>query len=244
MTQTIDVDRADRDVAGAAAAVDEAERELADGAQKVTASGLHQLRDKFRHAELTARGAHARAERNREAARAAGLEEIGRQVDDLAAGTGPELAEALQEVADAVAKVQRIVAGHDAGVADLIAAARDHRVEGRAPAGPRATSAHIAVSGDAISHKRTTVHQVGGKLRTVLALAIDGKPAEAADKAQPVTELAEPVPSRYYLRRRDDRMIFPYSGKKLPDGWVGQIARGEMEQLTDREIELYLAGEL
>lgn len=243
MTQTIDVDRADQHAADAAAAVEAVEEELASGAQKVTASGLHKLRDKFRHAELTARGAHERAERERAAARIAGLEEIGRQVDALADETGSQLSEALQEVADAVAKVRGIVAGHDTAIADLIAAARDLHAEGRAPGGPRATSAYIAVAADAITHKLTTVHRVGGKLAAVLALTLDGKPAEAADKAQLVTRVAAPQRAAHYLRRPDGQ-VFTYGHKKLPDGWAGQLARGEMERLTDREIELYLRGEL
>jgi hypothetical protein len=243
MTKTLDVDAADRDAADASAAVDTAEQDLASGGQSVTVSGLHKLRDRFRHAELTARGAHERAERERAAARTAGLEEIGRQVDALAEETGSQLAEALQEVGDAVAKVRQIVTVHDASVADLIAAGRDLRAETRAPAGPRASSAYIAVAADSISHKLTTLHQVGGRLATVLKLAADGKPTEAVDKAHLVTQIAAPHRAAWYLRGPEGQ-IFTYSRQKLPDGWLGQLARGEMQRLNDREIDLYLRGEL
>ncbi|MGH3421311.1 MAG: hypothetical protein ACRDOD_17195, partial [Streptosporangiaceae bacterium] len=63
------VDRADQDATDAAVAVNDAEQELASGAQSITVSALSKLRDKFRHAELAARGAHQRAERERAAAR-------------------------------------------------------------------------------------------------------------------------------------------------------------------------------
>ena len=243
-TETIDASAADREAADAAAAVEAAEEQLASGGKGVSVSALGKLRDRFRHAELTARGAHERAEADRRAARMAGLEEIGRQVDALAAGAGTELAEALHEVADACGKVRSLAAAHDAAVADLIAAARDLRAEGRAPAGPRKTSADVAIAANAVSHKRTTVHQVGGKLAAVLALAINGQPEAAANKAELVTEQPAPLRATHYLRRAADGMIFTYDGKDLPGGWVGQLSRGELERLTDREIELYLQGEL
>jgi hypothetical protein len=46
------------------------------------------------------------------------------------------------------------------------------------------------------------------------------------------------------VRRGPDGEIFTYDGKELPGGWIGQLSRGELERLTDREIELYLQGEL
>lgn len=244
MTKTIGAAGADQDAAAAAAAVREAEDELGAGGRGVTAVALHKLRDGFRHAELAARGAHQRADRERQAARVAGLDEIGRQVDALAAGAGTELAEALQEVADACRKVRSLAAAHDAAMADLIAAAWDLRAESRAPAGPRKTSGYVAVAVNAISYKRTTVHRVGGKLAAVLALAIDGQPEAAANKAELVTEQPPPHRATHYLRRVADGVIFTYDGKDLPGGWVGQLSRGELERLTDRGIELYLQGEL
>jgi hypothetical protein len=243
-TQTIDAAAAEQEAADAAAAVEAAENQLASGGKGVTVSALGKLRDRFRHAELTARGAHERAEAERRAARMAGLEEIGRQVDALAAGAGTELADALQEVADACSKVRTLTAAHDAAVADLIAAARDLHAEGRAPAGPRKSSGYVAVAVNAISHKRTTLHQFGGKLAAVLALAIDGQPEAAANKAELVTEQPAPLRATHYLRRRADGLIFTYDGKDLPGGWLGQLSRGELERLTDREVELYMRGEL
>src|SRR5213592_4976024 len=108
MSTPTDVAHAEREAVEAAGAVAAAEERLASGGRGVTAAGLHKLRDAFRHADLTARGMRERAERERSAARLAGLEEIGVQVDALAGTAVEGLADAVAEVARACGRVREM----------------------------------------------------------------------------------------------------------------------------------------
>jgi hypothetical protein len=87
MSAPTDVTEAEQQAAEAAEAVSLAEARLARTGRGVTATALHKLRDAWRHADLAAAGARERAERERQAARMAGLEEIGQQVDGHASAS-------------------------------------------------------------------------------------------------------------------------------------------------------------
>lgn len=231
--------------AEAAAALDDVERaeqELAAGKRPVSARKLHELRDRFRHAELKAQGESARAERERQAARMTGLEQIGAEVDELA--NGPvldELTGALQAVADACSRFQALAAEHDAAVGELVAAAGDLGAEPLAPGGARPTSAHVAVDKDGIVHRRTTVRPVSGQVLAALGRAMVGEPGAAAGMLQAVGERPEPQRPTYLLRGRGGAL---HSFDTLSPAMRAQVASGELEQLSDTDIDRWLAGEI
>lgn len=241
-TQTQDVTEANQDAVAADQAVQAAESQLSDGRRGVTSAALHKLRDTARHARLTADGLRARAQRDQEAARLAGLEQVGAEVDSLAASGLQELPGALRDVAAAVAAVRVMAQGWDVSVAELLAAATDLDVQPSAPAGPRKSSAFLAVKGDTIQHKLTEVRPIGSRLSRVLEHAMAGDINEALAAAGIVAELPSP--------RRLDHYVFGPAGQVLsfsdpmPPGVEFQVRNGELRPLTEPQIRAYLAGEL
>jgi hypothetical protein len=119
-----------------------------------------------------------------------------------------------------------------------VAAANELGAEGRAPGGPRKTSGYIAVAGKTIVHKRTTLSPAGPRLERILAAAAAGDPDGAYEDAGLVSQMPEPRRSDHYVRRPDG-MVFTHDGP-LPDAWKGALARGELVELSEREIREYL----
>lgn len=241
-TQAIDPAHADRERAEAGAAVDAAEAQLASGARGVSIAALNRLRDKFRHADLSAQGAHERAERERQGARLSGLGEIGDQVDALAATGSAEMAEAFRALAGAAARVRALAARWDGTVSGLAAAARDLGAEPPAPGGPRKSSGFVAVRDRAVVHKRTEVRPVAPHLDQAIAAAVSGDAEQAIALAVMVAGLPEPRRAGNYLRAAGGQVI-AYDNP-LPGGIAHQVSSGELVPLSDAEISRYLAGEL
>lgn len=226
----------------AALEVKEAESRLAGGGS-VTFDALHKLRDRWRHADLAAQGAQARAQAERQVARLDGLAAVGAQVDKAAAAApGKAMKAALEEVAAACAKVRALAEGHDAGVAALVATAVELGVEPTAPAGPRATSAHVAVDGDAVTHKRTRLVPVRDKVGAALPYALAGDVAKAAEIVRPVVEVPEAQRPEYVLRGRNG-LLQPV-GAPLNSGMQALIRSGEVVLLSEVDIDRWMAGEL
>lgn len=240
--QTQDVTEAERDAAATDEAVRAAESQLSDGRRGVTSATLHKLRDTARHARLTADGLRARAQRDQEAARLTGLEQVGAEVDSLASSGLQELPGALRNVAAAVAAVRVMAEGWDVSVAELVAAAKDLDVQAPAPGGPRKSSAFLAVKGDTIQHKHTQVRPIGSRLSRVLEHAMADELDEALAAAGIVGELPAP--------RRLDHYVFGPDGQVLsfsdpmPPGVEFQVRSGDLRPLTEPQIREYLAGEL
>jgi hypothetical protein len=231
------------DAAGARQDVERAERDLATGARNVGVSALHKLRDAWRHADLSAQGARERAERDRQAARLKGLAEIGAEVGRLAAGTDLDgLGQALADVATAAGRARAIAAAHDAAVADLIAAAADLGAEPIAPGGPRATSAGVAVRGEAIVHDRAQVGPIGAQLATALAHALAGDAAGGLARVAAVTQLPEPRRPDYIARGRGGLLI-PVIGELSPQQQA-QVRSGDLVLLDEPSIDAFMRGEL
>jgi hypothetical protein len=240
--------------AGAAAAtakrdVDDAEAELASGSQSVTASALHKLRDAWRHADLTAKGAQTRAEQDRAADRLKGLEMIGAEVDKVAASdTAAALEGALRDVAAACTQVRELAGTHDKSVSELVAAATDLQAEPPAPGGPRATSARIAVrkdraNGDSVLHGRTLVSPVGTKIQAAIAYVVEGDADRAVAHARPATELPDPDRPRYLLRDVRSRNVIAMTSE--PDAAMySRIRSGDVELLSGYDIDRYMEGEI
>ena len=109
------VEEAETEAAGARREVERAESALAAGGKGVTAGALHVLRDKWRHATLSAEGARQKAERDRQAVRLKGLEQIGAETDKLAAGADLDsLGHALVDVAAAAERARAVAGAHNA----------------------------------------------------------------------------------------------------------------------------------
>ena len=242
IAQTIAPIQADRERTEAGAAVDAAEAQLASGARGVSAVALSKLRDRFRHADLTARGAHERAEQERQAARLSGLGEIGDQVDSLAASSSAEMAGALRTLAAAAGQVRALAAGWDGAVAELVAAARDLGAEPPAPSGPRKSSGFITVRDRAVVHKRTEVRPVAPHLDQAIAAAVSGDAEQAITLAAMVTGLPEPRRADNYFRATGGQII-SYDNP-LPGGIAIQVTSGELVPLSEVEVAQYLEGTL
>jgi hypothetical protein len=232
----------DAEVGAARAKVDETESALAGGLRNVSAEALHKARDAWRHATLRAEGEKAKAERDQVAARLKGLEEIGTQTDQLADGPGlRELAEALDAVSAACRRVIDLAAGHDAGVAALVAAAIDLGAEPVAPGGPRKTSAHVAVNGNAIIHGQTVVRPVEGRVLAALGSAQASSP-DAFAKLDAVGTLPEPQRPDQLLRGRNGLVLTVYGEPSVQ--MYRQIQSGDLEVLPASAIDAYLDGAL
>jgi hypothetical protein len=241
-----DIADAEQDTAEAAAAVNRAEADLAAGKGGVSANVLHKLRDNYRHAALAAQGARAKAERDREAARLSALEELGRQVDELASSAlASEMGEALQAVTDGCERARRIAQSWDKSVAELFEAARDLGVGEAAPGGPRKKSGHLAVcirAGDqSITHDRTRLGYVSTRLAQAIEYAVLGRPYDGLALAPGRCELPEAKRRQYYLRAPNGMV---HELDKLSEPLAAQVRSGDLQQLTEPEIRAYLEGEL
>jgi hypothetical protein len=238
------VAQAERELTETAGAVTAAETQLASGGRSIGAGTLNKLRDAWRHADLTAQGARQKAERDRLAARLDGLGQIGTEVDKLAADAGgatSELADALQAVALACARVRTLATAHDGAVAALVAAANDLGAEPMAPAGPRSTSAFVAVRGTSIVHKRTQVSPVGDRVARALAQAVAGDPVSAITDADAVTQRPEARRASYHFRGGNGLI---HTFDNLTDGIQAQVRSGDLKPLTESEIIAYMEGTL
>ena len=215
---------ADDELAQARARVDEAEAKLASGTGSVSATLLHRVRDAWRHADLSARGAHERAERERRQARLDGLAKIGDEADKLASGAPLDgIAEALRDVASAAARVRELAATHDGALAELAAAAQEFGAEPEAPGGPRSSSAFVAVRGAMVVHKTTVVRPVGEHVVGALALALEGDTAAAVAAVSPVIRLRAPErPDCSAARPERDAAAHPRPARTR-DGGAGAL---------------------
>jgi hypothetical protein len=241
---TTSLKQAETDAAAARGDVDRAEQEIASGSKRVTATALHKLRDAFRHADLSAQAARKQAELDRRAVRMTGLEKIGAEVDRLVASDETaEMTAALRDVAAACARFRALAAAHDEAVAELVAAAQDLGAEPPAPGGPRATSAYVAVARNAIVHRRTKVSPLGS-CATALAKAMEGDVDAALAELKVAVQQREPKRPDYLLRGGSGQLI-AITGE-LDPAMAARIRdpNGDVKQLSEQEIDLYLAGTL
>ncbi|MDH6141025.1 hypothetical protein P3T35_003038 [Kitasatospora sp. GP30] len=222
--------------------VRKAETKLAAGGS-VGFEALHRLRDRWRHADLAAQGAQARAESERTQARLDGLTAVGAEVDKVAASTAANtLAKALEGVATACARVRALADEHDVQVAALVAAAVDLQVEAKAPGGPRATSGHVAVEGRSVQHKAMVLVPVLDRVEQALQFAVAGDVQRAAHLVRPVVEA--PAPRRPdHLLRGNNGVLHPIEGD-LNSGMQAHIRSGTLEPLSEVDIDRWMAGEL
>jgi hypothetical protein len=233
---------AEDQAATAAVDVKKAEADLASGG-KVGFEVLHKLRDKWRHADLAAQGAQARAEQERAQARLDALAQVGAEVDrHAAAEPGSALLAALAEVAQACGRVRVLADGHDAVVAALAAAATDLQVEGKAPSGPRVSSSHVAVEGRSVVHKSTKLVPVREAVEQALQHALADDVERAAGLARPVVQVPAAQRPDHLLRGRNG-VLHPISGV-LNSGMQAHVRSGELVPLSDVDVERWMRGEL
>lgn len=246
---TTGVQDAQAGVAAAKSAVDEAEADLLSGKRSISADVLHNLRDGWRHADLTAQRTRLAAEEERRSARLKGLEAIGAEVGKLAQPEQAEqLAEALREIAGACERFRSLAGAHDADVADLVAAATDLKAEPAAPGGPRETSSYLAVKGDAITYKRTTVTPLGTRVGAAIGHAVSGDIGRAVAEVRAVAQVPEPKRPDHLLRNVRSGMLVPIYGP-LNDGMQAQLRTNsprsaDLVELSHHDIDRYMAGEL
>jgi hypothetical protein len=223
--------------------VRQAEAKLASGDRSVTVEALHKLRDRFRHATLSAQGAQARAEQERQQARLDGLQQVGAEVDRLVSDdTAGGIRDALQEAAQAIMRVRGMAAAHDVRVADLIAAAADLEVEPLAPGGPRTTSADVAVDRASIVHKDQRVTPVRRQVEMALGLVLQGALEDALAEVRPVVPLRVEERPDHLLRGRGG-MLVPVHGD-LNMNQLAQLRSGDLVELGQGDIDRYMRGDL
>jgi hypothetical protein len=246
---TTDVQGAQAEAAATAAAVDQAEGDLVSGRRSISAAALNKLRDGMRHAELTLQRTRTAAEEQRRSARLQGLEAIGAEVDKLAEREHTEpLEQTLRDLATAAAHFRTLAAAHDADVADLVAAASDHQAEPAAPEGPRATSSFVAVNRGTIAHRRVTVRPLGDRNQAAIGHAVNGDISRAVAEVRTAAEMPKPKRPDHLLRNERSGMLVPIYGP-LSDGMQAQFKSnnprsGELEELSDHDIDRYMRGEL
>ena len=241
MSTTDPVATADREAREAQADVDSTESELASGQKKVPFARLHRIRDRARHAELTAQAARAKAEQERREAHAAALADLAAEIDAAAAQGATGLPEAIQGVAAACARVRELAAAHDAGVAALRAAAIDLGCRPPAPGGPREVDARIAVTKDGVQHDRAVLYTVSDHVRAVIERAVAGDIVSAAALVKASGVVEPPKRADHYLRGRNGQIIVLQV--ELSQIQRNQIKKGDLVPLTEAEIRAYLAGE-
>ena len=160
----------------------------------------------------SAEAARQKAEQERREARLSGLAAIGAR---STSSPGPSTLNSSQTpCARPLSRATRsgcLAAAHDADVAALVAAATDFRAEPAAPAGPRGTSAYIAVKGAAIMHGRVTVSPIGDRIRAALEHAMSGDIGRAIAKVRSVTATPEPRRPDHLLRNARSGMLVPIS---------------------------------
>jgi len=245
-----DTAAADRKAGAAAAAVRQAESDLAGGRRAISVDALHEARDKRRHAVLAARGERARAERAQEDARLAGLQEVGRQVDKLAASDlAGDLSEVLRAIADACARARAIAREWDVSVRELIEAARDLDVKedppGGAPWAPEGLAVRSLPGSQWVTHHRSRLTPVTADIARAIDRAVIGKPDDGLLLVQGVTELPEPRrPARVFHAPRGGQYHAVYTTDPLSEGWLAQIKSGALRELGADEIEAWMRGEL
>jgi hypothetical protein len=229
------------------------ERSAVDGAKGSAAPGaVVEARAVAEFARKRATAARARADRATAARRLIALGVVAADTEALAARATDDKAgfdAAMRKVADGVAEARALAAGHDEQVAELARRAAGLGVEPAAPAGPRASSAHVAVSrthmvaGHAVVRSgATVVQQIGPRVDEAIALAAGGDPGRAAGYlAAARTEAAPHRHDRYYvggggaIHGADD-------GTTHGELCARQAAKGEMRELTSDEVTAYLAG--
>jgi hypothetical protein len=238
----VSAEDAEAEVAAALEDVEQAERELALGIADVGIPGLHKLRDRARHARLRAAGEEEKARQARAAERLRDLRQLGTEIDKAAAGeTIAELTSALTSIADLSARVYALAATHDLMVAELIAAARELNVEDRTPSGPRESSGFICVDQGGIIHGTTVIRPVRGTILDTLGIALRGRGDDAVTALRATGSLAPPLRPKYLLRGRNGSL---HAMDTLNEPMADRIRNGDLERLSEAEIDLWMKGEL
>lgn len=236
------VQETEQALAGAAGDVEQAERDLASGEGSVSAKKLHELRDRFRFADLAAKGARQKADRDRASARLAGLEQIGGEVDRLAGGEAvAALKDALADVARASKRFRDLAREHDDSVRELIAAARDLGAEPMAPAGPRKTSAYVSTRPGTVIHGATAVHLIEGQVLDALGEAMLADPEEFRRTIKPAESLRPHRPG-YLFRDLSNGSV--HAVDDFGEAHESRVRSGEITLLSDTDIDRWMAGEI
>lgn len=184
------------------------------------------------------------ADKARAARRLLDLEALGKEVEAVfAAASTPDagIVAAVRKIAEGRAELDAACAGHDNGVRALIGRAKELDPEPPAPAGPRATSAHIAVGTDMVQSGSAVVRVIGeATVKDAAAKAASGDAETAltvlhAARRQDPPERAE----RYFLGAGGS--VHAVSGEHVRH-LEEQARKKQGRWLEDGEVEEYLAG--
>lgn len=255
--KTVDLDVGEDAVATAEAEAQEAadlvaalERAAIEGKDKpknaAAATEAKQL-----HEFAVKRAARTRdlADQARAARRLLDLEQVGKQVEQIAAAaSAPDagMAAALRQIADGWTKLQQLGGDHDAKVGDAITAARQLGVEPAAPNGPRASSAHVAIVGGSrlegpagIQSGNAIVGKIGDKVLAEAAQLAAKGDADSALKRLQAARYAQPPERQPHYFLGANGLVH---GVDNPDMFRDQLRKGEMRELDDAEVDAYLDG--
>ncbi len=238
---TISVKDAVAASAAAQADLEQAEQDLASGTKALSVKRYHEISDRARHRKLTELGERQKAESKAAAERLADLEQLGSEIDALAAGDGPaRMTAALDDVARACERFRALAAEHDATVAELAATARECGAEAAAPGGPRKGSAFVAVKGTAVMHRGTIVRPVAAQALESLGRAMVGD-VEGAAAMLGAVETARVHRPTHLLRAGNGSL---HAWDELTEPMQGQIRSGDLTELSESDIDRWMAGEL
>jgi hypothetical protein len=193
---------------------------------------------RFRFAAEVRRRADQRAA---SAERDAALAVLSADTETAAKAADPAVLEAaLAEITAAARRFTGLIEAHNATVGELVARARGLAVGEPAPSGPLPEHRHVAIiGGEAIQAGATVLRPCRG-IPDLIRRA-----AEGGTVRLPPAVSAPPAP------RRPDRVFvnragsfIEWTGGTLPPAFPGQLAAGDLAELTAAEIDLYEAGKL
>lgn len=177
-----------------------------------------------------------RVEASKAAARLAALEQVGTEIDQLAAeaSSATGIPGAVNAIAVACAQLRAACQEHDDRVRMLHDRAAVLVSEPGRP-GPRASSAYVVRAGNgAVRHRGTLVQATGDGVRRAIELACAGDVPGALTEVSPVVDKTPPAPSAYY---RDvlDGVVTPSYGPPYR-ALEEMIRSGRMVQMTPEEV--------
>lgn len=242
---------AEREAAEAGQAAVLLERAAVDGDKGAGPAALAEVRVVAEVAAKRAARMRERAAAARAANRLLALEAVAGDVTALAqaaAGDGP-IAKAITRIAGAAAELAALCAGHDEAVQALMDRAAALGAEPAGPAGPRATSAHVApvrrsVAGTAgLQSGRTLVRLITSRRAEQAAvLAAQGQPEQALAGLNAAWQQAGHQRADHYYRTPAGHII---TGQDpVPAAIAGQLRNGQLAELDAAAITAYLDGRL
>lgn len=192
------------------------------------------------------------ADRAKAARRLLDLEQVGKDVEQIhaaAAKPGDSMVAALQQIAAAAQTLRQLAAAHNTKVSAAISSANALGAEPAAPAGPRASSAHVAVhTGQRRIQSGSAVVQPVDK-RTIdeaVEIAVKGDTDAAVRRLSAAHTVAQAKRFDHYYIGGNGLVQGQDDGQRRDGGsinpWPAKVARREARELSPAEVDAYMDG--